>query len=302
MIVREALSQARQALATQGIEDAGLEAEILLRQALKLNRVQLYLQFDNELGAEETEELARLTRRRLDGEPAAYITGQREFYGLDFSVTPDVLIPRPETELLVEAALEFARKRSASTIADIGTGSGAVAISLALNLPEARIYATDISPSALQIAQVNCRKHGVTDKVILLHGDLLDPVPAPVDLIVANLPYVREGELALVNTRPFEPSLALNGGVDGLEVIRRLGAQVSDKLCPGGILFLEIGLGQGETATGFFRHLLPTAVIQLLPDLNSIDRVMSLLLPSAMPAAESLPGSCRSGRTRNPSR
>ena len=277
MIVREALSQARQALATQGIEDAGLEAEILLRQALKLSRIQLYLQFDNELGAEETEEFSRLTRRRLDGEPAAYITGQREFYGLDFSVTPDVLIPRPETELLVEAALEFARKRSVGTIADIGTGSGAVAISLALNLPEARIYATDISPSALEVARANCRKHGVTDKVILLHGDLLDPVPAPVDLIVANLPYVREGDLALVNTQPFEPSLALDGGIDGLHVILRLGARVSDKPCPRGALLLEIGQGQGEAVTGFFRRLFPTAVIELIPDLNGIDRVMSLL-------------------------
>ena len=151
--------------------------------------------------------------------PAAYITGHREFYGLDFAVNSSVLVPRPETELLVEKALELARERSLSTIADIGTGCGAIAVSLAVNLPQTRIYATDISAPALEVALSNCRKHGVTDRVTLLEGDMLAPLPEPVDLIVANLPYVREPEMTGVNTLGFEPPLALNGGPDGLDKI-----------------------------------------------------------------------------------
>ena len=277
MRVKEILSQGRETLTANRIEDAGLEAEVLLRHALSVNRVQLYLQQDRELSAEENENFRQSMRRRLNNEPTAYITGHREFYGRDIYVDDNVLIPRPETELLVETALGLAANRPIHTIADIGTGSGAIAISLALSLPQTRIYATDISPAALRVAQINSRKHGVTDVLRLLQGDLLDPLPEPADLIVANLPYVREEELSRVNTWHFEPSTALNGGYDGLDTIRRLGAQVDGKLRSGGGLLLEIGLAQGEAVTAFFRELFPSAEIKLIPDGNGIDRVVSLL-------------------------
>ncbi len=271
------LLQGRETLTANRIEDAGLEAEVLLRHTLSFDRVQFYLQQDRELSAEENENFRQSLQRRLNNEPTAYITGHREFYGRDFYVDSGVLIPRPETELLVETALGLAANRPVHTIADIGTGSGAIAISLALSLPQTRIYATDISPAALKAAQINCRKHGVSAMVRLLQGDLLDPLPEPVDIIAANLPYVREDDLSRVNTWDFEPSAALNGGHDGLDIIRRLCAQAVSKLRPGGALLLEIGLGQGEAATAFCRQLFPAANIKLIPDGNGIDRVVSIL-------------------------
>lgn len=271
------LRQGRETLTANSVEDAGLEAEVLLRHTLSFDRVQFYLQQDRELSAEENENFRQSLRRRLNNEPTAYITGHREFYGRDFYVDNNVLIPRPESELLVETALGLAANRPVHTIADIGTGSGAIAVSLALSLPQTRIYAVDISPAALKVAQINCRKHGVTDVVQLLQGDLLDPLPEPVDMILANLPYVREEELPQVNTWHFEPSTALNGGHDGLDTIRRLCTQAGSKLRPGGAVLLEIGLGQSEAATAFCHHLFPAAEIKLIPDGNGIDRVVRLL-------------------------
>ncbi len=279
MMVKQALGHGRETLITHNIEDSGLESELLLRHTLKIDRVQLYLTLDRELSPQQSETYWRLIQRRLDGEPSAYLTGHREFYGLDFYVDASVLIPRPESELLVEKALEIAQNQAVSTIADVGTGCGAIAISLALNLPQAKIYATDISAAALEVARANCRKHGVEDRVCLLEGDMLDPLPEPVDLIVANLPYVREAELPGVNTRDFEPSLALDGGEGGLEKIRRLCVQGKGKLCPGGSLLLEIGRGQSRAMVSFLRRLFPSAKIEVTPDLSGIDRVVSLVLP-----------------------
>ena len=280
MTIKQALTRARETLLTNRIEDASLESEVLLRHALRLSRVQLYTELEREPGTAEEQDFWRLIERRLGREPTAYITGYREFYGLDFYVNPAVLIPRPESELLVERALERARNRVVSAIADVGTGCGAIAISLALNLPQAQIYATDISTAALEVARFNCQKHDVTDQVSLLSGDMLNPLPEPVDLVVANLPYVRESELPQVNTLDFEPVLALNGGADGLEKIRRLGTQLNGKLHPGGCLLLEIGQGQRRAVTTFLTNLFPLARIEIIPDLSGIDRVVSLILPS----------------------
>ena len=176
----------------------------------------------------------------------------------------------------MEKALKLAQSRTMSTIAEIGTGSGAIAISLALNLPQAKIYATDISASALKVALFNCQKHGVVDRICLLQGNLLQPLPEPVDLILTNLPYVRELELSLVGSANFEPLLALNGGPDGLEKIRQLCSQISDKLRPRGCLLLEIGQGQRRAVVAFLRSLFPYAEIEVTPDLSGIDRVVSL--------------------------
>ncbi len=278
MTVKQVLSRAREILIASDIEDSPLESELLLRHTLKIDRVQLYLGLDQELSPEQAGEFWHFIERRLNHEPTAYIIGHREFYGLDFYVDYSVLIPRPESELLVEKTLELAQNRPLSTIAEVGTGCGAIAISLAFNLPKAKIYAIDISASALKVALSNCQKHGVVNRICLLAGDMLDPLLEPVDLIVANLPYVRESELVRINALNFEPALALNGGSDGLEKIRRLCLRVTGKLCPGGCLLLEIGQGQGEAVTAFLHSLFPSAKIELVPDLSGIDRVVSLSL------------------------
>jgi release factor glutamine methyltransferase len=276
MTLKQVLNRARGILVANNIEEAGLECELLLRHASRLSRVQLYLDLDHELSANEEADFWQLIKRRLNSEPTAYIIGHREFYGLDFYVEPGVFIPRPESELLVEQALELAQNRPVSSIAEIGTGCGAIAISLALSLPQARIYATDISASALKVALVNCQKHGVVDRVCLRQGDMIDPLPEPVDLIIANLPYVKEVELSQISSASFEPQLALGGGGDGLEKIRRLCQQVGDRLCPEGCLLLEIGQGQARAVTLFLSRLFPSAKIEVIPDLSGIDRVVCL--------------------------
>jgi len=272
---KQALGRARGILAEKSIDDAPLEGELLLRHVLGVSRPQFYLDLDDELSPEQYEALRQLIKRRLSGEPAAYITSHCEFYSLDFHVDPRVLIPRPESELLVEAALGLAQNHPLSAIAEVGTGSGAIAISLALELPGTNIYATDISAPALEVARINCQRHGVTDRVFLLQGDMLDPLPEPVDLIIANLPYVRKSELSAVR---FEPLLALDGGSDGLGKIRRLCRQLGGKLRPGGFLLLEIGEGQGVAVTTLLQTIFPNAQIRLMPDLSGIERVVSLSL------------------------
>lgn len=276
MTLKQVLNRACGILVANNIEEARLECELLLRYALRLSRVQLYLDLDHELGSEEEEDFWQLIKRRLNGEPTAYIIGHREFYGLDFYVESSVFIPRPESELLVEKALKLAQNGTVSSIAEIGTGCGAIAISLALNLPQAKIYATDISASALKVALFNCQKHGVVNRICLLQGDMLNPLPEPVDLMITNLPYVKGMELPQISPAGFEPLLALNGGWDGLEKIRQLCQQVGDRLCPEGCLLLEIGQGQGRAVTTFLSRLFPRAKIEVVPDLSGIDRVVSL--------------------------
>ena len=280
MTLKQTFSHARGILNANNIEEAALESELLLRHTLNISRVQLYLNLDYELGSKEEGTFWYLIERRLSEEPTAYITGHREFYGFDFYVDRSVLIPRPESELLVEKVLKLAQNRTMPTIAEIGTGCGAIAISLALNLPQTKIYATDISASALKVALFNCRKHGVASRICLLQGDMLDPLPEPVNLIVANLPYVKESELPPTYSASFEPLLALNGGSDGLGKIRQLCCQVHNKLCPDGHLLLEIGQGQRRAVTTFLHRLFPSAKMEVTPDLSGIDRVVSLTLPS----------------------
>ncbi len=278
MTLKQAIHHARGSLAAENIEDALLESELLLRHTLKISQTQLYIDFGRELSPKQEKIFWNLVKRRLKGEPTAYIIGHREFFGHDFQVNPDVLIPRPESELLVENAIQIAQNRSGFTIAEIGTGCGAIAISLTLSLPKAKIYATDISASAIKVARANCQKHGVTKKIRLLLGDMLDPLPEPVDLIAANIPYVRESELPVHFPVNSEPRLALDGGPDGLEKIRRLSHQLNDKLSSEGYLLLEIGQGQKKAITTTLSNLFPSAEIDVTPDLAGIDRVVSLHL------------------------
>lgn len=224
--------------------------------------------------------LSHLIQRRISHEPTAYITGHKEFFGIDFEVSPSTLIPRPDTELLVETAIELANTAfpQSCLIADVGTGCGAIAIALALHLTQAKSYAIDISAAALEVAKSNCRKHRVSTRVRLLQGDLLQPLPEPVQLIVANLPYISEPELPKLplEISLFEPQLALAGGADGLIQIERLLSQASSKLLSGGAVLLEIGYDQGPPVKALARKCFPTAKVSVVTDLSGLDRVVRI--------------------------
>jgi release factor glutamine methyltransferase len=286
MTLRQALDIAKEKLSgCAEVDDPAFESEVLLRYALQISRAQLFLDLDQEISTEKEKLFQEWVTRRSLGEPVAYIIGCREFFGLDFYVDQRVLIPRPETELLVEEAIRCSRnifkKISASnkiTIADIGTGSGAVAVSLAVNLPQFQIYATDISASALEVAAINVRKHNVAGQVTLLQGDLLEPLPGPVEILVANLPYVTTNDLARMPSAKFEPALALDGGQNGLDQVFRLCRQLKGKLRPHGCVFLEIGLGQDRAVIKLLQDLFPSSEIQPLKDLAGINRAIKLTI------------------------
>ncbi|MBI2869476.1 MAG: peptide chain release factor N(5)-glutamine methyltransferase [Chloroflexi bacterium] len=275
MKVRQALTQARQLLETERVEDSVLEAELLLRTVLGVTRARLFLDFERELAPELETAYQRLVRRRLAGEPSAYITGRREFYGRDFLVTPDVLIPRPETEMLVEMALALCQEGNTRRIVDVGTGSGAIAVTLAAELPEdVVIYATDVSEAALAVAAGNAARHGVVERVRLLPGDMLRPLPEPVDLLLANLPYVKSAGVAGILKA--EPALALDGGADGLEKFYRLCRELGAGLRPAGAALLEVGLGQARPVSRYLNELYPAAATRIHWDPAGIERVVEL--------------------------
>ncbi len=271
MILRECFNQTRDILSKNNIDDASLESELLIRYAMGYSRIQYYQNTEHEITAEQWNIIQSIAQRRLTGEPTSYITGNKEFYGLDFYVNKDVLIPRPETEHLVDKALVLARKYDNPFIADIGTGSGAIAVSLAVNLPRAKIIATDISFDALKTADINCHKHKVNNRVILLQGNLLEPLPHKADIIAANLPYVRKEDIPASTC---EPMLALDGGDDGLDVIRLLCRQVPDKINTGGHLLLEIGLGQKDSVFEILNGVSDIKDMEILQDLRGIGRVV----------------------------
>ncbi|MFQ5934239.1 MAG: peptide chain release factor N(5)-glutamine methyltransferase [Dehalococcoidia bacterium] len=286
MKVKEALVWGAKLLREADVEDARFEAEVLLRHVLSTSRAQLYTEGNEPLPQEKQGRYTALLFRRERGEPTAYLTGQKEFYGLDLLVDPRVLVPRPETELLVDLALKHLEDRDAPRlscrVADIGTGSGALAIALAINLPDAEVHATDISPKALEVAAANCCSHGVEDRVRLLHSDLLDPLPAPVDVLVCNPPYVPTAEMPALpgEIREHEPAVALDGGPDGLDVVRRLLPQARGNLKPGGASFVEIGYGQAAHVSQLARNLFAGAEIELVKDLSGIERVLAIYAPA----------------------
>ncbi|MGC8873359.1 MAG: peptide chain release factor N(5)-glutamine methyltransferase, partial [Chloroflexia bacterium] len=223
MVVAEALRHGTRLLEEAGSPTARLDAEVLLAHLLGIRRVDLYLAPERPLVPEAETAYRTLLERRARGEPVSYLVGRKEFYGLTFAVDRRVLVPRPETELLVERALACAQEigRPDLLVADIGTGSGCIAVALAIHLPRALLFATEISPDALAVARENIRKHGVEERVSLLLGDLCEPLPEPVDLLVSNPPYTIWESLPAGITA-YEPRVALDGGKDGLEVVRRL--------------------------------------------------------------------------------
>lgn len=277
--MRELLNWATATLKEEGIDSPQLDAEILLAHSLELTRSQLHAQLEEKPDPAVAEAYRSLVARRVQREPVAYITGHKEFYGLDLFVDRRVLIPRPETETLVEVALAIVRQNHLPAFVEVGVGCGAVAIALAVNVPWVRIYAIDASLDALAVAETNCQRHTVLDRVHLLPGDLLGPLPEPVGLIVGNLPYVSREELKNLpcDITEYEPLSALDGGQDGLQHIRRLLAQAGRSLKPRGIICLEIGATQASAVNELAREQIPGATVGLVKDLAGLDRVAVIL-------------------------
>jgi release factor glutamine methyltransferase len=277
MRLDDALAQAATRLANQGVESPRFDAEILLAHALGLNRAAILSRPEQRLTPKQLTLYRDLIARRGDREPLAYVVGHREFFGLDLLVDHRVLIPRPETELLVEHALEIGKHKAPPLrIADVGAGSGAIAVALAVHLPGATVYALDQSADALEVVAANARRHGVSDRVSCLHSDLFSALPGPVDLITANLPYVTTGEWQelIPEIKHHEPRAALDGGPDGLDLIRRLLETAGPYLRPSGAILLEIGAGQGVAATSLARICLPQARVELVQDYAGLDRLV----------------------------
>ena len=274
----EVIRDTQGTLESAAIPEARLEAEVLLINILQVPRHRIYAYQEQELTYEQSELLAKLVDRRLKREPLAYILGHREFYGVELAVGPGVMIPRPETELLVEQGLILGlmhMEEGGLVIAEPGTGSGAISINLALHLPMARVYATELHPEAWKVAQHNIARHNVGDRITLLEGDLLDPIEESVDVIVANLPYIPSDEIAALQPEiQWEPRGALDGGPDGLDVIRRLLRQAQNKLRDSGVVILEMDPRQAEPLETLSRELFPGASISVEQDLARLDRML----------------------------
>ncbi|MCH2319647.1 MAG: peptide chain release factor N(5)-glutamine methyltransferase [SAR202 cluster bacterium] len=277
MNLREIFNSAGETLMRTGSPDAQLEAEVLIRHVLRIDRATFFRDLEQPVTDCDRERLDDLVNRRLNREPLNYITGLREFYGLDFEVSDSVLIPRQETELLVDTVISLARSRPKCEmkICDIGTGSGAIAVSVAVNLPSAEVMAIDISQRALDIADANRRMHGVYNRVSLRRGNLLEPVDWKPEIIVSNPPYIRRSDLSLLQPEiQYEPSVALDGGPDGLEVIRGLLRQSSDKVSSTGAILFEIDSSQKDSARMLSREYFPNSEISILDDLSGNSRAI----------------------------
>ncbi|MEZ5942710.1 MAG: peptide chain release factor N(5)-glutamine methyltransferase [Planctomycetaceae bacterium] len=248
--VRRVLEWTIDYLKQHGSESPRLDGEILLAHARKCPRIQLYTQYDQPLSNEQRTHMRELVKRRANAEPVAYLVGHREFFSLDFLLTKDVLIPRPDTETLVMAALDVIKQHPQSRVLDLCTGSGCIAVSLAVNAPKAKLTAVELSPPAAEVARKNIARHGVSERVELLTGDLFAPVPAgsKFDVIVSNPPYITSEEMQQLDpdVRLHEPHLALEAGADGLDVIRRIVDQSRQFLTPGGSLLIELDPAQAQ--------------------------------------------------------
>ena len=232
-----------QHLKKSGSDTPRLDAELLLAKARACPRIQLYVQFNEVVPDAQRAVMRDLVRRRAQSEPVAHLVGHREFFSLDFAVSPDVLIPRPDTETLVLDLITHARKLPAPAILDVATGSGCIAIAAAVQVPAARVTASDVSPAALTLARQNADRHGVAARITFLEGDLLAPLPAGAqfDFLVSNPPYIPTAQLETLDreVRDYEPRLALDGGPDGLRFLATLLQQAPSVLVPGGRLLLE---------------------------------------------------------------
>jgi release factor glutamine methyltransferase len=250
-----------------------LDAEVLLAHILRKDREWLFTHPDSDISEEELGEFEKLVEQIESGKPVAYLTGSKEFFGLDFFVDENVLVPRPETELLIEEILKIQPK----SILDVGTGSGCIAITMKKNLPHCEVLACDISPAAIEIAKRNARRHEAGVK--FFESDLLGDFDNNVDLIVANLPYVPENaENIQKSVKEYEPHLALFAGEDGLDLIRKLLQQIADLSEKPKYVLLEIGIGQADILSEYIESVLPGSQIDLIKDLAGIERVVKIQL------------------------
>jgi release factor glutamine methyltransferase len=279
--IRRVLKWTADDFAGRGIDSARLDAELLVAHALGVDRVRLYMDLDRPLVGDELAAIRALVGRRRQREPVAYILGRREFYGRRFEVSPAVLVPRPETELLVDRALELLAEDAAGPVLDLCTGSGAIAITLAAERAALEVDATDLSEAALEVARRNAAALGVGERVHLFAGDLFAPLapsgaaPRSYALIACNPPYVAERERASLapEVAAHEPSLALFGGADGLSVLRRLCAEAPRWLAPEGRILIEIGIEQGAAVSALLRDAgFRETVVR--PDLSGRDRLV----------------------------
>ncbi len=266
---------------SKGIDSPRLSAEILLSYILKMKRIELYMHFDRPVGEEQLDQLHDLVKRAGQNEPIAYLTGKTEFYSLELEVSRDCLIPRPETELLVERAVEFLRTRSGRQfVCDLCTGSGCIAAAIARNYPHTHIIATDISDAALAVAARNIEKHRLKDRIKLLCGDLFDPImpqldTSKFDLIVCNPPYISAPEFEKLgkNVKDYEPKAALFAGADGLDIYRRIFERANDFLKPDAALMLEIGYSQGQAVRELLEQTGCFSKISIEKDFHNNDRI-----------------------------
>jgi release factor glutamine methyltransferase len=286
MTLKQALNSAIQHLESHHVGSPRLNAETLLMFALACNRAYLYAHPEQELSPQEEERYLELIHERARGKPSQYITGHQEFWGLDFIVTPAVLIPRPETEHVVETVLELAREKPRCRIIDVGTGSGCIALALAKELPLAEIHAADISAEALEVARVNAARLELDHRIQFHEGDLLSAfeLRPQFDFVVSNPPYVglREPEKVQRQVREFEPKIAVFSGETGLEIYPRLISQAQHVLHPGGWLVMEIGYSIEDQVRAMLNGW---QEIRILRDLQGIPRVVAAReLASVKPA------------------
>jgi len=272
MRLQEALRIAIDRLTAAQVGSPRMNAEVLLMFTLGTDRAHLYAHPERELTDREASRYDDALSQRAQGIPSQYITGHQEFWGMDLIVTPAVLIPRPETEHLIEALLPLAKELSHPKIVDVGTGSGCIALALAKELPGAEVYATDISPQTLEIAKVNAARHGLESRITFHEGDLLEGLPAGFDFVISNPPYVGDSEEDQVQleVRKFEPRHAVFAGTTGTEVIARLIKGARAKLRPRGVLIMEIS---GTIAAGVHQLLLEWDDVKIKNDLQNIPRV-----------------------------
>jgi release factor glutamine methyltransferase len=257
--VRRLLEWTEDFLRKKGFESPRLEAQILLAHALGCKKIDLYVRHDEEPAEDRRVAFREMIKKRAEGMPVAYLVGHREFYSLEFAVSPAVLIPRPETETLVMEALRRLKPLEAPRVLDLGAGSGAIAVSIATQHRGANVTAVDVSPAALAVAATNAQRHGVADRITFLEGDLFGPVAGQTfDLIVSNPPYIADAEFASldVGVRDYEPRTALAGGPEGLDFYRRIAGDVSNHLAPGGIVMVEIGATQNAAVRDLFANQL----------------------------------------------
>lgn len=279
--IQKLLSWTTERLAAKAVDSPRLVAELLLGHVLAMQRVELYAGADQFVAQPEVEHLRQLADRACQGEPIAYLTGKIGFYSLQFHVTHDCMIPRPETELLVERAIEFLRGRTGQQlICDLCTGCGCIAVAIAENFAHARIVATDISEPALRVAAQNVEKYHLKDRIELLCGDLFEPVTTRLagdkfDLIVCNPPYVSAAEYETLakSVKDFEPKLALFGGADGLDICRRVIQEAGEYLMPDGALMLEIGFAQGQAIKSLLEQTGTFTEIRIEKDFQNHDRI-----------------------------